>query len=438
MKKIISGIAAMIFAANSFTAAAVDWGGILREREVMVNTPDYEVYVEGPVESAPYYGAKFEPRGGTYFGCVAENRSEFTVNPGANLTYIENSSQTDFYYPANDIIRNTDDITVVEYIATSFDAFNINSFAATMQNINSYNKPMIVTIMNEMNTNNLQYDAQRYVSLFRQAADIAHKYPNIAVAWSPVDLGSLDKPYSMFYPGDEYVDWISLSSYNLYNFAGKANTTYNESVYFMTGQYAWATNKVKLLMKFLDEKGIQKPVMIAQAGIANSTKVNGNIDWWTGPRIRNMYYDLIMKYPKIKLINYFNTTLRATENETFSLSGKPHLARIIDDAVSSGAYIDTYGGRPRFVYKRWNTGCGIKLENGYFNAYLQAYVPGRLTNEVSYYIDGKWYHCTNTAPYKCAVYAGNLSDGEHKLTISLNGSRKTYTFYKTGNDISVW
>lgn len=437
MKKIAALAAAALIGLQAATACAVDidWGAILNERKAMINSVDFEIYYQGSVDSAPYYGAKFEPRGGTYFGCVTENKGDFDTQPGAYLTFFTGNQQ-DIYYPANQIIKDSNAITVVEFTANNFEDFDINSFATAVANLNAYGKPMLISVMNEMNTSNLQYDSVRFVNTFRQAADIIHQYPNLGVVWSPVDLGSLDKSFEQFYPGDEYVDWIGVSSFELSTFTGKADTTDVEASYFMTGQYSWATNRIKPLMQFIERNNIAKPVMITQGGVSNISNVYGDIDWWAAPRLKNRYYDLIMKYPNIKLINYFNEDRQ--ENESFDFINKPGLADIVDTAVSSGAYITSYGGQPQFVYRKTSTGGTYVSNDGYMPIYVQAYVPGKDTNTVHYEIDGVWYHYTQSAPYTCYVNIAALSDGNHTITAKLDGMVKTSSFTKTGNTITFW
>lgn len=422
---------------NTITASAVDWTAILNERKAMINESSFELYYEGSVDSAPYYGAKYEPRGGTYFGCVTENEGDFDTPSGAYLTFLSGADrQTDMYYPANSMIKNGTALGVIEYTAYNFEDFDINSFAQAMANLNSAGVPMIVSIMNEMNTNNMQYDSARYVTLFRQAADIVHRYPNLAVAWTPIALGSLDKSFEEFYPGDQYVDWLGLSMFDIHKFMGNVNTTDTEASYFMTGNYSWATNRIKPFMQFVQRNNIQKPIAIIQGGVANQTLASGNIDSWAIPRLRNMYYDLIMKYPQIKMINYFNVKLAAAEAESFHFVGKPYLADIVDEAASCGAYITAYGTQPKFVFRNASLAGSDQAENGYVPVYVQAYIPGSETNMVHFKIDGTWYHCTDKAPYKCLMNVTALADGAHTVTAECGGYSRTASFYKSGSTIT--
>ena len=78
----------MLFSTSvfAFNFPEPDWGMLLEEKREMVSGTDFELYTEGPVSAAPYIGAKHEPRGGTYFGMIAET-SEFVSPVSAYLTY---------------------------------------------------------------------------------------------------------------------------------------------------------------------------------------------------------------------------------------------------------------------------------------------------------------------------------------------------------------
>ena len=89
MKKLMAFLCAVCMfttCVSAFNFPEPDWGALLKEKTKMVNETDFELYMEGPLEAAPYYGAKLEQRGGVYFGMVAEN-SEFLHPISAYLTY---------------------------------------------------------------------------------------------------------------------------------------------------------------------------------------------------------------------------------------------------------------------------------------------------------------------------------------------------------------
>ncbi|MBP3359562.1 MAG: hypothetical protein J6N52_01805 [Clostridia bacterium] len=445
MKKIVAFVlAAMTFGtqAFAFNFPEPDWGALLREKTKMVNEVDFELYVEGPVDSAPFYGARLEPRGGAYLGMVAEN-ADFLGSVGSYLTYFSMEiGQTDIYYPANQIIEAHNAVVTIGYTVGSLSSVNYDIIREALNNLASYNKPMFIRFANEMNVSSIGDDPTLYVDTFRRVADMIHEYPNFAVVWSPNDMGALDRPFEYYYPGDQYVDWIGVSSYMKKYFQGNQNTIEKEAIYFMTGDYAWTTNALKPIVKFMADNNINKPLMISEGGVATSNIYGEDCDAWASPRFRNMYYNVIMKYPQVKLINYFNT-YRADEKEHFYVHDnhnseavdKTYAMYIINEAASSGAYISEYGGSPEFVYERADRGSTIAAKNGIVNFHTLAHVPKAPYLTVNYTLDGAWYHSSQAAPYTCGLDITGLADGAHTIEISSLGMSKKYTFYKSGNAV---
>ncbi len=424
----------------AFNFPEPDWGALLKEKTQMVSETDFELYVEGAPETAPYYGAKLEPIGGTYFGIITEN-SGFVNNASSYLTYFDmDMRQTDIYYPANNIIKSSNAVVTIGYTVNSLGNVDYNTVKTALDTLASYNKPMFIRFANEMNVSTLGDNPTLYVDVFQRVADMIHQYPNFAVVWSPNDMGALDRPFEYFYPGDQYVDWIGVSSYMKKYFQGRQDTLDKEARYFMTGDYAWTTNALKPIIKFMQDNNINKPIMISEGGVATENNYGENLESWATPRFRNMYYNTIMKYPQVKLINYFNTC-RLYENEKFYVSDshtsgavdKPYAMNILSEASDCGAYIKQGAAKSEFVFQRADAGSTLSANNGVVNVYTLAHIPSKPFLTVNYTIDGTWYHSSQAAPYTCGINMNILSDGEHTLQISAEGISKEYKFYKSGN-----
>ena len=437
MKKIICLVLAMMLFSTSvcaFNFPEPDWGALLTEKRKMVNETDFELYTEGPVDSAPYYGAKFEPVGGTYFGMVSEY-SDFVQPIASHLTYFSMADkQTDIYYPANENIWGSNCVATVGYTVESLDYVDYGVIRNALDNLASYNKPMFIRFANEMNVSELGNEPSRYIEVFRNVANMVHEYPNFAVVWSPNDLGALDRPFEYFYPGDEYVDWVGVSSYQKKYFQANKDTQEKDSIYFMTGDYAWTTNSLKPIIKFMEENNINKPIMISEGGVETANHYGEDCAPWASPRLRNMYYNVIMKYPQVKLINYFNV-YRPNEKMKYNIDDKEYAKYILSEAASSGAYIREYGASPEFVFAKATDGHTLYAKDGIVKLYTLAHVPKTPYLQVNYYLDGEWYAVKEAAPYACDLYMSEVSDGEHTIKIVSGGNSREYTFYKKGNAI---
>lgn len=434
MKKIISAILALTLfgaAAGAYNFPEPDWGVLLSERKAMETSTDFELYVEGSPESAPYYGAKLEPRAGTYLGMIAEYSEPF-LPLGSYLTYVQDFGQPDLYYPANSMIRNDNVVTMVGWTVNSLDDVDYDVIRAVLDKLSAYNKPMFIRFANEMNCSALGDDPDRYIQVFRNVANMVHEYPNFAVVWSPNDMGALDRPFEYYYPGDEYVDWVGISCYMTKYFTNEPNTKLVDSQYFMTGDYAWATNKIKPFMKFLSDYGIQKPIMISEGGVARLNSFGDDYTGWNEPRMRNMLWNIIMKYPQVKMINYFNRSY-GNFGEHYYFTDYQSSVDIFNEAAANGAYLRSADASPNFVFSPANNGETLAAHEGIVKLYTLAYFANRPDVTVTYKIDGVWIHETNSIPYICNFDINSITDGEHTLTIEAAGQSKQYKLYKRGN-----
>ncbi len=441
MRKLIRKITSAAVAASAFfcsvsqagayTFPTPDWGSLLKERTAMVKESELELYTEGSPDSAPYYGARLEPRGGAYIGMTAETSGGF-VQMGSYLTYIDGMWQDYIYYPSNELIAKDNVIVTIGWTVTDPNV-DYDAIRRTLDMLNGYNKPMLIRFASEMDQFKIGDDPELFKQIFRNVANMIHEYPNFAVVWSPLDLGALDRPFQYYYPGDEYVDWIGVSLYTTKYFIGNQNTSPKDAMYFMTGDGGWATNRIKPLMKFLSEYNIQKPVMISEGGVAVHNSYGEPLDLWAAPRLRNMLWSLVMKYPQIKLINYFNI-YRQYEPEHFNISDHSYAVSIFNEASSEGPYIHAFGASPDYVFEKAAAGKTLKADSeGVVPLYALAYEYGQQEPSVNYYVDGQWYSSSDAIPYRTYFVLSNFADGEHTLTVNTGRMSKSYKLYKTGS-----
>lgn len=409
-----------------------DWGALLNERKSMETATDFELYVEGNAESAPYYGAKLEPRSGTYIGMIYEYSDAFKPM-GSYLTYMEvGDKQTELYYPN---MMSDNSVVMLGWNTSSIDNIDYDYIRSALENLNKYNKPMLIRFANEMNCSNLGDEPEKYIQAFRNVANMVHEYPNFAVVWSPNDMGSLDRPFEYFYPGNEYVDWVGVSCYMTRYFSNEQNTSEVNTQYFMTGDYAWATNKIKPFMEFLKKNNINKPVMLSECGVARYNSFGDDYTGWHEPRLRNLLWNLIMKYPQIKMINYFNNPFH-NFGEHYAISDYSESVKIFNEAANNGAYLQSANDKPEFVFSPANNGETLVAKNGTVKLYTLAYFDKQPDITVTYKIDGTWYHEAKQIPYTCALNLNGISDGKHTFTIISGGTSKDYDMYKSGQCIA--
>ena len=449
------------FNINCFRFKVNDWAELLAQMESKVNQTEIDIYTEGKPEEATYYGAKLEPRSGIYAGIVSDGNGNpedgspetFHHDFGVYSSYLEfDDFQTQLNKPSSYIVPEKNCISQVPWnvvdINLVLDSANDEYIKETLDNMAKYNKPTIIRFGAEMNIGYLGDSPTAYIKAFRKIADMVHEYPNFAVMWSPNDNGSLDRPFGYFYPGDEYVDWIGVSSFLKKDFlnslavedGSEVCTTRESQIYFTLGDFGYTTNSLKYITDFMKENNINKPLAISEGGVVSRISYSDeNIDLWGEKRVRNMYWYAAMRFPQLKSIVYFNHDMKS-EVIGFDLSFKPNYTQIIEEAITTGPYLLSYNETPKYTFVKADG--GRTYNSDYIPIYGYVYQPEQYTNYVEYYIDGNLLDTKTEIPYKTYLNKNSVSDGTHTLTITAHGAAseisKSYTLVKEAGNIVIY
>lgn len=448
------------FIINCFRPRVDDWTALLHEMEAKVDKTELDIYTEGEPEEAVYYGARLEPRSGVYAGIVSDGNGDpeigkpalFENDFGMYSSYVEfDDFQTQLNKPSSYIIPEKDCISQVPWnvadINLVLDEENDDYIRETLDNLAAYNKPTIVRFGAEMNIGYLGDSPSAYVKAFRKIADMVHEYHNFAVMWSPNDNGSLDRPFWYYYPGDEYVDWIGVSSFSKMDFldsllfedGSEVVTTREAQIYFTLGDFGFTTNSLKYITEFMAENNINKPLAISEGGVVTRLSyTDKDFDRWGEVRMRNMYWYAAMRYPQLKSIVYFNHDME-TEVIGFDLAYKPNYVSIMKEAFEGGQYLMSYSDRPEFTFVKGNG--RVYSSGSEIPIYGYVYQPEQYTEYVEYYLDGYCIDTKTEIPYKTVLQTNLISDGSHTFTIVAHGETsddsKTYTLTKNGVYVTI-
>lgn len=427
-----------------FSADAYD---VMKEKEALVAEAEFDLYTESD-EEPEHYGGLYEPQSGVIAGITGDGNGDESRNIPASFphsfacysNYIEFDLKQDFIYkPGDKLAQENDCLMLVPWntsdVTQVYD--NEDYMRRMLDMLAEYNKPVIVRYACEMNIGHLGDSPSAYVKAFRFVADIVHEY-GMAVMWSPNDVGSYNRPVSLYYPGDEYVDWIGISCFMRPQFM-QQETSREDSILFNSGDFAWHTNSVKYILDFMEKNNISKPIAVSEGGVLSLADYEGSTltDEWAEARLGNMYWYLPMVYPQVKLITYFNHTSPGAIIG-YDLSDKENYKQIIENALINGPYLLNYSDKAKFTFKK---AAGREYKESIIPLYEYVYLPEEDTKSVLYYLDDVLLAGLTEIPYRYELDTSAVSDGEHILTVEIQGSENVYnqefTLIKTGESVVI-
>ncbi len=393
-----------------------------------------DVYIEDSSYTPPYYNAKFEPARGVLFGSVYDNdpriqdfdnekiKQYFPKQNSSWLIYLEFGENPRELGRYDRYLSRAEELGIsVEFAWNTYDSLaDLEPYKTYIYDVidflSEYNIPIFLRFGAEMNIGPNGADPTAYLNAFRFVADYAKTKPNIAMVWSPSDISALDRPYEMYYPGDEYVDWIGMSLYVAKYFEGKkdhGDQTDPLNTYFAMDEFANPLMRVQELMQFIESNNIQKPVMISECGVSHYVRTeNEDLTAWAKTQLRKLYGDLIVRYPRIKLINYFNVEI---ENETnaYELFNNAELNQVYNAVVENPYFLSDADGTAPYGY-RWFDGGTVSDS---FALTAVGYYPKTLYNTVKFYLDGALVQELYDAPYTMRFQG--VPAGEHTVKVEL-------------------
>ncbi len=418
-------------------------GVAFAETKIILLTSRLDVFIKDTSYSPPYYGAKFEPRSGVLFGSVydADPRilgfdadkisAVFPKKNSVYLMYLEFGDDIEgLARYANYFANAKESDTAVEL------AWNVSGSLSHIESREAYIKKTIdylaasglkifLRFGAEMNLGPSGDDAQSFVHAFRYVADYAKTKPNIAMVWSPGDLGALDRPYDMYYPGDEYVDWVGASLYTIKYFNGKrdhGDQTDILNTYFMAGEYADPVCRLTPLMQFMERRNIQKPVMISECGTPHYIRTeNEDTTAWAALRLRQLYGELPRVFPRVKMMCYFNVNM-ANEANVYSLHDSDLLNRTYNEMVADGYFLSDADSQAGYGYRPFYGGQYYQDDTVSLSA--AAYFP-KANGSVCYLADGQPLYEIALPPYSYDLNLAGLTEGAHTLSIRYMISGRT-------------
>lgn len=278
-------------------------------------------------------------------------------------------------------------------------------------------------------------DPAAFQQAFRKVASMARQYGNIKMVFSPNDISNRDVTFKDYYPGDEYVDWIGVSTYHNTNYQGTASTyTFNAGEFSNDAYYGWGVYDndplvvLRDLAQFADEHG--KPMVISECGFsAVHPKTGAQQTSYATDQMRKFYSYVNMVYPQVKAVFYFDHN--PNSGTQYALSGNSALKTTYQQAIAdNGGYLNSIDGKGR----TWKELSAAGTQSGTVKLAAYAVFPGQNSAAVTYYVDGKATATFTQAPYCFELNTAALSPGAHTVTVTaaagqFRESSKSYTLY---------
>ena len=425
IKTTIAAIAALSMLPSGVYSKSLDMvNSGMDYRRALIEVPELKLYRSTDAEAWPYYGAKFEPRSGIYIGTpynklypgignaiyteynwfvprdeidnvhcprvpVAEKKSEHTKLRGINLNFA---------------LKNSQIIDIRDYSNWLYNLIDTYS---------SYGEDILLIFGKEMNIDDNFNDPELFKECFRFVADYAHTKENIAMVWSPNDMGGLDTTFEEFWPGDEYVDWIGCSLYTMPFFQRKPDGPKSGNYYFLMNNYAHPAIHAKMIHEFLVEHDIKKPVFITEGGVGYEAPDGTDYTSFAEHQLRSYYSDICRRYPEFKCIVSFNEYFENGDLYRYDMSKNPVLLTLIQELTSDPVYLKSYPSSAPCFYEELSDGTEFK---GSIDISAYAYRPGVQDLVVRYLIDGEWVSEKKEPPYAISLTNEYVTYGSHVLT----------------------
>ena len=413
-----------------------------------------EIDAKDGVGDTSYTGAKHEPKTGIYYGEPIEKNAveSFSKKPSGTLIYVLYETDDLTEMVKSDLYRNeamhgvkTSDYSVIEV------AWNFKNEGDTLKSVpgdsakvtkaaeylNSLGVPILLRVGGEMNVWAKKADPQEFKAAFRFIADIMHKSaPNVAVLWSVNHVSAAGLDYEMYYPGEQYVDWVGISLYVRKYFQGDPNTSNSDAAIWGTGSYVRPIKEVETLVNLY---GSKHPIIISEGGVTlHNSKNNENMTDWALPRMRQLYSYIPMLFPQVKGIFWFNTHI--TDTYRYDFSDSPQAKELYGQLTSSGYFLGRGQTSPSVTYK--------KLGDATVSASsvkLLTYAPYFTMDDivVEYFLDGKKVGQSADIPYRLTKDFSGETDGAHKMEVRILSGGSVLTkldcnIAKSGSKVTVY
>ncbi len=375
---------------------------ITAEGQIFVKTSD------DSIDASDWFGKPHEPKRGIYPGAYAESDtniynpydpSRFYMdtfpglvgkNVGAYLLYLPYGRDLSTYQSHIDNASSKGKLIQIA-LEPHYGLSSVNGADGYLQRLASDMEaascPMILRFAGEMNDMSAPWytsDANLYIQKFREVANIFHTYaPSVPVIWAPNFYPS--ETMDQYYPGDEYVDYVGISSYKVY-----------QGITDPLGQGVDRSRWSNQLDYIYSRYGHKKPIIIVEGGASYVNYDTGaDLTGFASSQLADFYTYLPIKYPNVKMCFHYDAN---DGNYHFLLSENQAYLDVYRQSISSPEYLaDIYQNDSGYSYYELGNNINVNAEPTQLSAYVTS--PVRSVSYVQYYINGVYLGVSYGTPY---------------------------------------
>lgn len=361
---------------------------------------------------------KFDAPRGIYLGAYAEGdpavHNAATGNPfymdafpqlagrdmASYLVYLPDNQPLSTYQSHIEAAKEKNKIMQLAVEPTDFSSITENDprYVTLAQDIERSGVRFFVRFACEMNEESCPWyttDYNMYIEKFRIVANIFHTYApnNAAVVWSPNFYPSNN--ISFYYPGDEYVDYVGLSSY-------KNHQPETDPLLQNVDRSRWSSQLDTICGLY----AYKKPIIISE-GAASYMDYNtwGDITAFASNQLYDFLAYLPVKYPSVKAFYIYD---HDRERYRFSLSANGEYLAAYKRGIASQSYLSAPNADAGAEYYELGTNADVPAAAVEVSAYVKT-----VKNDISYVvyrINGADCATAYAAPFSANVdfsqYAG--------------------------------
>ena len=446
MKKAVSLLLALALSLGLAVPALADQSTTTVRTAYKDLDPRTEIYAvtKTPGSDYPYYGAKNEPNGGVYYGRTTQGG---TLSDGSfglvNYSHMTDESAVSFYYSLTDsydleywsylygpalrdgtraflLYLNFEEegAECPRIVSGGYDAKLIETFGY----LNTLSCPVFVRIGGEVNVWGNQAKPADFIAAYQHVVNIARSQaPRAAMVFSPNYSSANKVDMDVYYPGDQYVDWVGASLY--YDRWHHSGDTKRDEFYGV-GAYGDALLNIQQVVNL--SRLHHKPVIVTEGGSCNQYKGTDN-SAWAADRMQRAYAFLPMVYPEIKCI-ISSDYGESWSGIDYSFYTNPTVTAAYRQGVASNAaYVRSYQDKGSYYTK-------LSAYTGKWEGVMElaAYSWSSDKQTATWTVDGQVMATAADYPYSFRLDTAALATGSHTVAVTFSdGATKSYTFQTT-------